>query len=120
MHLLSRKRGVILRLPGDEYLSSCTNLATQRALVSTFSRFMVVLKRPLYYDGVNIFLHTWIRMHSSQVCYCIPGNFSDVKTLANLVINSFSLKSQVAYQVLHCSTSTSIKVCTMKNEKSLK
>ena len=39
--------------------------------------------------------------------YCIPGNFSDVETLANLAINSFSLKLQVANLVLHCSTSTS-------------
>ena len=34
--------------------------------------------------------------------YCIPGNFSDVETLANLAINSFSLKLQVANLVLHC------------------
>ena len=52
--------------------------------------------------------------------YCILGSFSDVRTLANLAINSFSLKLQVTNIVLHCSTSTSIKVCTMKNEKSLK
>ena len=49
--------------------------------------------------------------------YCIPGNFSDVKTLANLAIHSFSLKLQVANLVLHCNTSTSIKLCTMKNAK---
>ena len=49
--------------------------------------------------------------------YCIPGNFSDVETLANLAINSFLLKLQVANLVLHCNTSTSIKVCTMKNAK---
>ena len=49
--------------------------------------------------------------------YCIPGNFSDVETLANLAINSVSLKLQVANLVLHCNTSTSIKVCTMKNAK---
>ena len=49
--------------------------------------------------------------------YCIPGNFSDVETLTNLAINSFSLKLQVANLVLHCSPSTSIKVCTMENAK---
>ena len=49
--------------------------------------------------------------------YCIPGNFSDVETLANLAINSFSLKLQVANLVLHCSPSTSTKVCTMENAK---
>ena len=37
----------------------------------------------------------------------IPGNFSDVETLANLAINSFSLKLQVANLVLHSNTSTS-------------
>ena len=46
----------------------------------------------------------------------VPGNFSDVETLANLAINSFSLKLQVANLVLHCNT-TSIKVCTVKNAK---
>ena len=54
------------------------------------------------------------------VDYCIPGNFSDVKTLANLAINSLSLKLQVDNLVLHCSTSASSKICTMKNAKSLK
>ena len=49
--------------------------------------------------------------------YCMPGNFSDVETLANLATNSFSLKLQVANLVLHCNTSTSIKVCTTKNAK---
>ena len=49
--------------------------------------------------------------------YCMPGDFSDVETLANLAINSFSLTLQVANLALHCSTSTSIKVCTMKNAK---
>ena len=44
----------------------------------------------------------------------IPGNFSDVKTLANV---AFSLKLQVANLVLHCNASTRIKVCTLKNEK---
>ena len=34
-----------------------------------------------------------------------------------LAINSFSLKLQVANLVLHCSPSTSIKVCTMENAK---
>ena len=34
--------------------------------------------------------------------YCIPGNFSDVKTLVNLGINSFSLRLQVANLVLRC------------------
>ena len=38
--------------------------------------------------------------------YCVPGNFSDVETLANLAINSFSLKLQVVNLVLHCNTST--------------
>ena len=35
--------------------------------------------------------------------YCRMGNFSDVKTLANLAINSFSLKLQVA-NLVGCST----------------
>ena len=43
--------------------------------------------------------------------------FSDVETQANLAINSLSLKLQVANLVLHCSPSTSIKVCTMENAK---
>ena len=50
------------------------------------------------------------------ILYCIPGNFSDVETLANLVINSFSLKLQVANLALHCNTSTST-VCTLKKPK---
>ena len=53
------------------------------------------------------------------IVYCIAGNFSDVETLANLTINSFLLKLQVANLVLHCNTGTSIKVCTTKNAKSL-
>ena len=47
--------------------------------------------------------------------YCIPGNFSDVETLANLAINSFSLKLQVTNLVLHCNTSS-----TLHNEKNEK
>ena len=58
---------------------------------------------------------------ASCVCvvweYCIPGNFSDVQALANLAINSFLLKLQVANLVLHCNAGASIKVCTMKNAK---
>ena len=49
--------------------------------------------------------------------YCLPGDFSDVETLANLAINSFSLKLQVANLVLRCSPSTSIKICAMENAK---
>ena len=45
-----------------------------------------------------------LRIRKSHLVYCIPGNFSDVKTLANLVINSFSLELQVANLVLCCST----------------
>ena len=33
--------------------------------------------------------------------YCRTGNFSDVKTLANLAIDSFSLKFQVANPLRH-------------------
>ena len=58
-----------------------------------------------------------IQIFLTRFSYCIPGNFSDVEILANLAINSFSLKLQVANLVLHCSPSTSIKVCTMENEK---
>ena len=58
-----------------------------------------------------------IAMCRPQWYYCTPGNFSDVETLANLAINSFSLKLQVANLVLHCSPSTSIKVCTMESAK---
>ena len=53
----------------------------------------------------------------------MTGNFSVVKTLATLAINSFLqnlLNLQVANLVLHCSISTSIELCTMKNEKTAK
>ena len=49
--------------------------------------------------------------------YCIPGNFSDIETLANLAINLFLLKLQVANLVLNCSPSTIIEVCPMTNAK---
>ena len=39
-------QGIILRLLADKYLGSHTNLATQEALKTVFSCFMVVLKRP--------------------------------------------------------------------------
>ena len=42
-----------------------------------------------------------------RYCIHVPGNFSDVEILANLAINSFSLKLQVANLVLHCSPCTS-------------
>ena len=53
-------------------------------------------------------------------CHCIAGNFSGVKTLANLAISSFSPKLQVTSLVLHCSTVVQYHIiCTMKNAKSL-
>ena len=39
---------LILLFPGVEYLGPCTNHATQQALISVFSRFVVGFERPLY------------------------------------------------------------------------
>ena len=37
----------------------------------------------------------------NEIRYCRTGNFSDVKPLANLAIDSFSLKFQVANALRH-------------------
>ena len=99
LYLLSGKRGVILRLPGDKYPSSQHKSGHSEGPRNDDFTF---------YGGSRT---------ASILSYCIPGNFSDVETLANLAINSFSLKLQVANLVLHCNTSTSIKVYTMENAK---
>ena len=47
-------------------------------------------------------------MYYSKLWILYTGKFSDIKTLANLAIYSFSLKFQVANLVQHCNTTVQV------------